>query len=378
MADAQASENLSQIREALDLFNELEEETRQELLRSEPFRKALKLLESEMGTLSLPKNWQEWFVRLPDPAFTSAFLVLKRAVTDWPASTLSDSSEIRAVGEALNGVPDALPAMDRLADALPLLVAWVANDPEFPRPAMTPLYEALFYHLLVMRRARSTYESASLLIRALLSVGLSKNQYKNLLDDCLELSGSGVGTRNVYWLLDVVEETLANSTPDSERRQSFWNEVNAKLLPLYSYLSPGQRISVAKLTTALGWDSAYAEKLSVSLGSVAETQSLRDALSGKVIGIYSLTESSLRQASQALTLIAPDVKITLSNDKCGNSALKSCAQNADLLVIATASAKHAATGFIQQYRPKEKPILFAAGRGFTSIIRAIEDFVLGG
>jgi hypothetical protein len=47
-------------------------------------------------------------------------------------------------------------------------------------------------------------------------------------------------------------------------------------------------------------------------------------------------------------------------------------------VITSLSATHAATNFIRAHRPAEKPICWAAGRGFTSIVRAIESFLGGG
>jgi hypothetical protein len=50
------------------------------------------------------------------------------------------------------------------------------------------------------------------------------------------------------------------------------------------------------------------------------------------------------------------------------------AENADLFVIAWLSAKHAATDFIREHRA-QRPLLYAQGRGFSSILRAIEEFL---
>lgn len=373
--NAETTENLSEMQEALQQFSELEEGVRTQLLRSESFKRALQYLQTELGTHSVPRNWVEWLCCLSDPAFTAAFAVLKRAVGEWSAGKL-DTDEISQIASALNAVPEQPPALDRLADALPLLVSWAAEDQEFPRPSMTPLYEALLYHLLLCeRRARSTYESSALLIRALLAVGISTSQYKSLLDDCLELAGSGLGVRNIYWLLDIVEETILNPAPDSERRQAFWNEVYARIEPLSVHLTPGQRISIAKLATTLGWHF-NTETAAPTAEGISLAGGLSAGLEGKTVVIYSLTESASRQAAQVLTATVPTVRVSLTSDKCGTSALKSSAQNADVFVIATASAKHAATGFIQQHRSKQKPTLFASGRGFTSIIRAIEEHLM--
>jgi hypothetical protein len=46
-----------------------------------------------------------------------------------------------------------------------------------------------------------------------------------------------------------------------------------------------------------------------------------------------------------------------------------------MFVVATQSAKHAATGFINQHRPKDKPVLFPAGKGASSIVRVMGEFV---
>jgi len=48
------------------------------------------------------------------------------------------------------------------------------------------------------------------------------------------------------------------------------------------------------------------------------------------------------------------------------------AENADLFVLTSLSAKHAATDFIRDHRSK-LPLLYAQGRGFSSILRAVED-----
>lgn len=373
--EAERVGDLAKIRFAQELFDQLEESTRRDLMRSESFRNLFQTLQAEVGDL-VPGNLLEWIEKLSDPEFTTAMPTLERAISDCPAVDLLDPIDISKLAEALISVPESFPSMDRLRDALPLLVAWIARDPGFPRPSMSPIYEGLFYHLVVnARRMGTTYDSAGMLIRSLLSVGLPKQQYDALLDDCLELA-SGIGVQNIYWLLDVVEETILNASSDPQRRQVFWNEVSTKLLPLFNYLTPGQRTSVVKLTSALGWDEESIEKLYKADKDDRQSKSLKDALAGKTVSIYSLTESALRQAQEALEKISPEVKIWLSHDKGGTPTLKNYAQSSDIFVIATASAKHAATGFIQQNRPNEKMTLFAAGRGFSSILRVIEENLL--
>lgn len=375
LATADEDDTLESIGKALSQFGKLDEKLQRVLLRSEPFRSFLRNLHVETGGEPPPESWLGWLGRLSDPDFVSAFTVLKRGVSEWPAASLEDSAEISELATALGAVSDSPPASERIADAIPLFTAWVEDDPQFPRSAMSSVYETLLFHLVIgARRGTTVFDSAAVLVRALLTIGLPSAQYGALLDDCLELVGSGAGTRNVYWLLDVLEETILNTAPDPDRRQSFWYASHARLLPLRAHLSAGQCLALGRLGTSLGWESKGIEEFSTSsVGS--KVDEMRNALSGTSIAIYSLTMSAARQAGQALETIAPDVRISISSDTCGTPALKSMAQNSDIFIVATASAKHAATGFIQMMRPRDKPILFAAGRGFSSIVRSVEEFL---
>lgn len=366
---------LASISEALARVAQLSEQERKALLRSELFRSTWQAVEAELGS-ALPTDWEAWLAHLPDSSFTAALSVLERAVTEWPVSTLTDTVDIERLATALSSVPDGPPADARLADSLPLLVAWVARDAAFPRPAMVPVYEALLFHLVLgARRGTAVFESAAVLIRALLAVGLTPSRYATLLEDCLALTGEGVGTRNVYWLLDILEETFLNQAPSPQARDSFSCSVQSRLAPLHHRLTPGQRVSLHTLGSALSWLPMDGERIG-ALDVSEKVQSLAAALHSQTIGIYSLTESAARQAAQVLKQLDSSVKILLSHDAVGTPALKTMAQGVDLMIVATASAKHAATGFIQQMRPREKPIRFAAGRGFSSIIRTIEEYYL--
>lgn len=289
---------------------------------------------------------------------------------------LVDTVDIDRLATALSSVPDNPPADARLADSLPLLVTWVASDMVFPRPAMVPVYEALLFHLVLgARRGTAVFESAAVLVRALLAVGLAPSRYTTLLEDCLALTGEGVGVRNVYWLLDILEEAFLNQAPDPQAREGFSYSVQSRLVPLYHRLTAGQRISLHTLGSSLSWFSTDGERID-ALDVSDKVQALAKALRSQTIGIYSLTESAARQAAEALKQLESTVKILLSHDAVGTPALKSMAQGVDLMIVATASAKHAATGFIQQMRPREKPVRFAAGRGFSSIIRTVEEYYL--
>ena len=67
------------------------------------------------------------------------------------------------------------------------------------------------------------------------------------------------------------------------------------------------------------------------------------------------------------------IEVRLNHDKVGSDALRVLAKQADIFIMATASAKHAATHFIEQHRPKETLLVRPAGKGSASMIRALYD-----
>ncbi|MEQ1934120.1 MAG: hypothetical protein ABL962_09605, partial [Fimbriimonadaceae bacterium] len=171
--------------------------------------------------------------------------------------------------------------------------------------------------------------------------------------------------------------TVACPSPDPVGRQEFWFEVLGRIEPVAVHLSAIQLFATLQLSEALGWDSAHLRSLAKPTGdrAISKKEAFVAFLRGKSIGIYSLTEAALRQAEASLKELVPDIRVTLSSDMGGTRNLKSMASGSDIVVMATASAKHAATQFIQQHRPRTSPLLYAKGRGATSILRAIEEHV---
>ena len=66
--------------------------------------------------------------------------------------------------------------------------------------------------------------------------------------------------------------------------------------------------------------------------------------------------------------------ITINSDYVGTSQLTALAINADLMVVITSAAKHAATGCIQDNR-KNGPTAFIHSTGVSTFLRGIEEFL---
>lgn len=343
------------------------------LRNAEPFKSVLREMAPQGVPAALPVGWIEWLERVHEPEFGEALSIARRGKDEWSIGDLeADPANVARFRTALAKVEEGTIAGDRAMDALPLIVAWLQGDPDFPRASFLPIYSMLLTMFAIgSRRGRPIYESTGLLAKALLSVGLATDAYKDLLGDVSELMGSGLGADSVYWLLDLIEETLRFPAPDAEARLSFWHLALARIEPLRSRLNALQRASVAVLAGTLGWSTEAVD----AIVSTTSSDNARVVPSGLRIAIYTLTESVSRQAKAILEKTLPSPIVDCSAEHGGSRELKALAENADIFVIVALSAKHAATDFIRNHRG-ERPLLYAQGHGFTSILRCIDEFLL--
>ena len=285
-------------------------------------------------------------------------------------ASAADPVAVRALVAALEAVQNEDLAAERTTHALPYLVAWLQRDEAFPRAALSPVYGGLLtLFALGSARGAAIYESSQVLVEALLGSGLDAKLYHELIADIDEIAGEGFGVDMIYWVLELVEGFMNAATPDAQARENFLHRILARIMPIYGRLTRLQRIAVALLSSELGWSLPPA-----SADTPQTDDGLASRLAGLRIAIYSLTESSSRQAKAALEEISPSVTVTTNADHNGTTRLRALAENSDLFVMAWLSAKHAASDFIRDHRGA-KPLLYSRGKGFSSMLRAIEDHI---
>ncbi|TIV72098.1 MAG: hypothetical protein E5V89_06990 [Mesorhizobium sp.] len=371
LVQVDAVESVDAVSVALAALGKLSSDELSRLRQAEPFRSALKVTD-DVAETGLPASWIEWLARAAEPSFALALDVARRGKDEWPIELgAGDPIAVQGLVAALDQAQGNEIAAERTAQALPFIVAWLQRDPAFPRSAMIPIYASLLtLFALGPARGVSTYESSQILVSALLTTGLSPKAYQAVIADVVELAGQGFGVDMVYWVLEITEEFMRASTPDADARVSFLHSVLARVAPIYGRLTSLQRAAVARLAQELGWTL---QSFGIST-NVAKADEISTRLDGLRIAIYSLTESSSRQAKAAIEEIAPTAFVDCNADHGGTARLRALAENADIFVVAWLSAKHAATEFIREHRA-HRPLLYAQGRGFSSILRAIEDYL---
>ena len=122
-----------------------------------------------------------------------------------------------------------------------------------------------------------------------------------------------------------------------------------------------------------------AEELAISLPDDFEVQQSDSDpaapyrhLQDSVVVLYSLTESATTRAAQTLRRLLPGVDVRTTSDHDGSSQLAALSANADVFVMVSASAKHAATNFIKDHRAG-LPIIQVNSRGSSAILRELAE-----
>jgi hypothetical protein len=370
---------LDAYRDAALYLERLSGSQRDELLSVPWLREIWRTIGAELGWRRIPEDWVEWLQMIPAVEFDDAYAIAERACEEWPIAVhVNDPAKIARLSDALSAVPDGV-ASERLLEALPLLVEWLRCDPKFPNRAMVALYENLLT-ILALNPGRSDTELAIAghLIDALLSCGLDTPRYNRVLDDVLELARTAVGIRALDWILDTMEFTVIYPAADSEARQVFLYGMLDAMMPIVARMTPYQLEIAKNLGLLLGWQvekiPAYRELMDKVTPDI-QTKSPLGRLTGSSIAVHTLTESAGKQIVAMLTKLVPAVRVELNHDHVGTPKLKALARNADIFIIVTQSAKHAATDFIRCHRA-DKPLLFPSGKGSSSIVRAIEEYSL--
>lgn len=327
-----------------------------------------------------PRDVLEWLSRLRrEPPWNAAVEVVERGAREWSrAAWLGDAARVLETASALDASRPPW-GEDALRAGVPhLLTFFLDGDP--PTRTMKPVLVKLAEVLVLDEEVRfEQLEGLREIVEALLHVGLSPVEYRAAID-WLRDTWPRLGAATLGdWLLDTLDTLIEHPAADPHAREAFFYDVTSYLRRHLRRTTVDQRELLAALAAELGAevpaDLAPGHDQVPDEDEPSEGTTLGSALIGRSVALYSLKESVLDRVAEVLTAIAPGVHVACFHDKVGgSSALKHQAATADVFVVATAAAKHAATNFIAAHRPAGAPTLFAAGQGSASMLRVLRQW----
>lgn len=324
----------------------------------------------------IPSTWQAWLKRLtgPDP-WRGAVPAAEIAAREWSVTNfLQDPSAILETADLLLGNRPAWGQVS-LRDALPYFLEFCVTAGADPR--LKPVYDSLFLTIAIDGQVSLPQVAALLRVTDMrLQLGVAQGDYTEMLTHLITAIEAIESPSVADTALEAIEILISLPCPDTREREQFVLRAATLFQRWY------RRIDVAQLALL----RTYADELGLGAmvisqdqNAVAEqTVSEWTALDGKKVALYSLKEAALRRAARVVGELCPGVRVQTFHDHVGGSpALRAASSTADIVVLATAAAKHAATIFIEDCRPKTLVTLYARGQGSASLLDALRQFLVG-
>jgi hypothetical protein len=331
----------------------------------------------------VPTNWLEWLSILnQNPEWERASYSARQGAQEWDVAHLLDEpGEIAQFLSLQSSVTAKVPEI--LQDAFPHLLSSFQKDPNFPRREFLPLYAAildtLVFGIVPTGAGEQHFTLFNELVTILLNLGVNAQQCNDLLDYALDLWSYYQAPSTIDWGLDVVNIFVLHPCADRDKRSQLLFKVAEGIRNFANRIDEVQRNIFHSLARDLKLEASFPDLLtqkSETEEADQTSQNIFQKLKNKAILIYTLTEPVAQRVKSFLENTCEGITVHLSHDKGGSDRLRRWVKNDDLVVIVTASAKHAATGFIEEHR-QNLALLRVNSKGSASLLREIQGFLSG-
>jgi hypothetical protein len=325
-----------------------------------------------------PVDWCSWLDHLDRyDGGEGARELARRGASEWSVEEFAQSDAAEFLAQKLGG--NRSQAAERvLRDALPHILSFFERDIEWPNYRFRGIYRSLIDLLIFSTEGgRADLTVFNDLLDGVLVHGVNEADYVELVYYCKDLWKRVAAPTTVDWGIEVAELLISHPCPDFAIRKDYFQAMLDRLMGFSRHVTQDQRLLIKLLADDLGIADtyySYFEKVVDQLPTI--TNDPIAAAGGLSVAVYTLVERAARQFQKILEARAQDVSVWLCHDTVASSRLKQLARQADLFVMVTASAKHAATICIEANRPSNLPLLRPSGRGVASMLRVVRDHLI--
>jgi hypothetical protein len=209
---------------------------------------------------------------------------------------------------------------------------------------------------------------------ALLDYLAAANPNTQTVESALEWTGEiiagNISALTASWAIDTLQAATVMPSTAAAEMQRFFYRVADLVRPYKSALDLTDLEAMRVVADEVGLD--VPADLMLDRADVADPSAPYRHLTNVRVVLYSLTESAIIRAAQLLRTLVPGISVETTSEHDGSAMLASQASGADVFVIVTASAKHAATNFITRHRGN-RPTILINSRGSSAILRALAE-----
>lgn len=334
---------------------------------------------TEASACDVPKRksvnpWMCWAERLQaGDNLRVAERDVQSAPTTWDATEVREDMQLaKKFADILSGLNGEANVIAR--SAVPHIIVSFFPDGERPPPAAKPIASLLLLLIAIDDALSKTdLDLLSQLTVILIEQGLSSDEYVSLISDLEDVHKRIVSYAYLSWSLDVSESLASLPCPSNAARDArlrFFMQVLGDAAGLSHRLIDVDVLPLEMLSKDYGLAEehvAWLKRLSASHDPDARS---KPDLKGKIIGIYTLTESAGSRAKIALEDLFPGCQVVVNSDLVATTQLASLAKTADIFVFAWKSSSHQAFYCVKDARDGNN-FIWAPGKGTASILRAI-------
>lgn len=320
-------------------------------------------LESICGK-SPVRGWEDWFRSLDDPE-AGTLQLSNEAVQSW------DPLPVAKLVALLTQASEA--TLARLGESGGQFLA--AHSYLFDSPDAAEVTLRLVAAMALSGKASVGIRVQTLaLLESLSAIGPSQSTFEEVIEWTAEILETNVAATTVSWVCDIVQTLTSIPAPGgTEAMLSFYYKAIEALRPYRTALDitdlEALEVVAAELGTAVAADFRAVQAHVPGEDPAAAYHYLE----GKTVILHSLTETAITRASQVLKRLVPTIDVRTNSEHDGSTQLAQLSANADVFVVVTAAAKHAATTFIADRR-RGLPTVLVNSRGSSAILRALAVF----
>ena len=340
--------------------------------RSRTWKEIEELLASRSGRII--GDWETWLATVnQDPTWHQALEVAHQGVSEWALKPYeTDPGRVSEFAKQLfSDRPES--AALKVRSAIPHIAQFFFDNGVDQRMFL-PIYQSLLWLIAADQRfGGQDWGMAQNLGLTILNAGPSASEYQEALELFTEIWSQRGDVLHLDWALDILDESIVVPALVTGVRDVFFTAVWRTIRDNARRVSHDQRHVIKFICKDLGKETEYSALIFPTPNPTThEETDWEKALRGKLVAIYTLTESAGLRAKRMLSAICSNLEVRLNHDHVGSERLKSLAREADYFVVTTQSAKHAATEFAKSHRPRSKPpFIYPSGKGSSSIVSSL-------
>jgi hypothetical protein len=307
--------------------------------------------------IEIPDDWHSWLHLLNTTGpWPNAVEIAQQGCLEWSIAPLrSNPSQIEQIADQLITSRSA-EATAIVRTILPELIGFFLPEDGAIRE-FKPIYMSLIYLLSLDDgingddlTALETLAEAVLESAPGTSGPAGSNEYVDLLES-IEAAWQQVRAfRHVDWAMSILDLLIAFNVRQHAPVDRFLHNIVDGFRDWSRRIREDQWDLIDLLSSDLNQSELLHGLRPVDESQETVTAPRTDQLKGKTVAIYTLTERIGQRAAQLIERAFEGVKVQLLHDKVASDRLIQLAKTADVFIVNTWDAKHAATGAIHAHR----------------------------